>query len=436
MKYSIYNSVIQLDGSKCLLYNSLKDNFTLLNESTANRIKENDSATIKDIPIDTYNKLQKLGVIVDDHVDELQNLIQISDSICFDDSKFTLTINPTINCNFNCWYCYETHVKESKMNDAVLEQTKRLISNTIHNQKSLKAFQLSFFGGEPLLYFKSIVKPLMIHAQTACQENNIKFTCSFTTNGYLINDEMTEWFSKFDHIGFQITLDGNKEHHDTIRFPAKGVGSYETIFNNLKRLLRNNCHVLLRLNYTNKNIDTFHQIKEDLMDIGPKYLSNFTVNLQRVWQDASNGDIEVRVADLMKQLGAIGITVTDMSSSTIFEFCYADMKNQLLVNYNGDIFKCTARDFSKVKREGYLTQAGEVVWENDILNKRLTAKFKNKPCLECRILPLCGGGCSQQYLESAQRGESFCLYNYDENAKDKVILDRFYATFVANQPQK
>lgn len=111
--------------------------------------------------------------------------------------------------------------------------------------------------------------------------------------------------------------------------------------------------------------------------------------------------------------------------------CYGDKKNSLLLNYNGDVYKCTALNFYKTPRDGFLTDAGEIVWENDSLNIRMDAKFKNPPCLDCRILPICNGGCSQKALE--YKGKGYCILSFNEQKKDEAILERF-KRYIATHP--
>jgi uncharacterized protein len=98
-----------------------------------------------------------------------------------------------------------------------------------------------------------------------------------------------------------------------------------------------------------------------------------------------------------------------------------------VINYNGDVFKCTARDFTTKRRDGFIDENGELVWENDSLNKRMNAKFKNKPCLKCRLLPVCNGGCSQHAIENIdENGEAgeYCVHEFDESRKDQVVFDK------------
>jgi uncharacterized protein len=107
---------------------------------------------------------------------------------------------------------------------------------------------------------------------------------------------------------------------------------------------------------------------------------------------------------------------------TVRYSCYADRSNHATINYNGEVFKCTARDFTSASKEGDLDEDGNIIW-NERYTDRMTSKLKNKPCLECAILPICGGGCSQKAMESAN--EDYCVHFFDENRKKNIIRDRF-----------
>jgi uncharacterized protein len=75
----------------------------------------------------------------------------------------------------------------------------------------------------------------------------------------------------------------------------------------------------------------------------------------------------------------------------------------------------TAKDF--------LNDSGEIIW-GPKYEKRLNSKFKNKPCLECAILPMCGGGCTQQALEN--EGRDYCVNDFDENKKLQLVKNKFF----------
>ena len=81
----------------------------------------------------------------------------------------------------------------------------------------------------------------------------IRVNLHFTSNGFLLNNAMID-FLRDKNACFQITLDGGKDTHDSTRFTKNGLGSYDVIINNIKRLIKANLYVILRINYTSTNL--------------------------------------------------------------------------------------------------------------------------------------------------------------------------------------
>ena len=125
------------------------------------------------------------GFFVNTNLNELEEVKKLQLEIDNKDDFFDLFINPTMNCNFKCWYCYETHIKSSKMTKTTIQNVISFCNNIIYENKNLKRFYLSWFGGEPLLQYKDVVLPLLIELSSLFRKNNIKFNSGFTTNGLL-----------------------------------------------------------------------------------------------------------------------------------------------------------------------------------------------------------------------------------------------------------
>ena len=70
---------------------------------------------------------------------------------------------------------------------------------------------------------------------------------------------------------------------------------------------------------------------------------------------------------------------------------------------------------------GILQNNGKIDW-NSTFYERMDIKFKNKPCLECPIMPLCNGGCSQHALEN--KDKDYCIYDFDESQKKDIIIKK------------
>lgn len=194
-----------------LLYNSVSDKFIAIRH-------EVDLRDISVITPTIFSLLQENGMIVPSNLNEREKVIEIWNSNTLSSDSFTFIINPTLRCNFNCWYCYENHRNAPIMNNDILERTKALIGQTIERTNLIK---LSFFGGEPLLEFSRIVKPLIEYTENAVSKVNKDIQISFTTNGFLLTPSMIDFLSQHYVKFMQITLDGGKQTHNKTRI-SKG----------------------------------------------------------------------------------------------------------------------------------------------------------------------------------------------------------------------
>ena len=412
-----------------VIYNSFNQKAVFFDEETKlsleEALKSNLDILAKTQP-EFYDSLENEGFLVDSELDEVALLKAKVVSIDENEEVFLLTVNPTMSCNFKCNYCYESHVKGSKLGDAGVLKIKKLIAHQFANPK-LKKISVAFFGGEPLLYFNDSVKPLLEEIANHSQSSKIEVSISFTTNGYLINRSFIEYLKQKNlKPYFQITLDGPETDHNQVRFPGPNLGSYQKIVKNIKDLALNGFSISVRINYNAKSLSNCVAITEAFTDLPKNILKTFLIfDFHRVWQDVKDDDLGLTLKRVVQEFHAKGLLVNRIHSpDTVENSCYADKRNSAVVNYNGDLYKCTARDFKAGSREGVLDDSGGLIWENGSLERRMNAKFKNQNCLSCRIMPLCNGGCSQVALENI--GNNYCVYpgNADsrERQKDEVVV--------------
>ena len=204
MKESIFNSKIRLTDNLLAIYNALNDKTIFI---AKNRVDIDD---LSNSPALTLEQLKANGFVVEDSVDESRNYISYTRTVQNDTSAAHLIINPTINCNFSCWYCYEQHTK-SKMDEETINRVKRLVYRIMTEKKHL---QFSFFGGEPLLYYKQVMLPILEYAGHLSEETGGTFHVNMTTNGSLLTPGRIEELKNYNFNGAQITLDGYKATHD------------------------------------------------------------------------------------------------------------------------------------------------------------------------------------------------------------------------------
>lgn len=425
MKYSCYNSIIPLSEKSNLLYNSYSDSFIVFNAKLKDLIINN-FEKLKDVNGQLYQMLIDSKCYVENDINEFERLRYYCNEYIFDDSQFLVIINPTLACNFKCWYCYENHIPNSKMPNEIKDRIYQLFNNIVNENKNLKSFALAFFGGEPLLQYKSVVVPFINAHFDLCNKYNLSHGISFTSNGALIKESMINDFVKFGPTAFQITLDGDEDFHNKVRYSGKNKGSYKLIISNIKMLIKNDIKVRLRINYTKENIHSIKGIVDDIKDISKNMKDNLTIDFHRVWQDAKDG--EVRDLDEIRDIVNLFIDNDFMVKFNIMDeirnSCYADKKNTLVLNYNGDVYKCTAKDFTHENRDGYLDEKGNIIWEKS-QDYRRSLKLKNELCHNCRIAPLCGGGCTKYILEKEKKDQEYCVLKNSETLKDQIILDRF-----------
>lgn len=408
MKFSIYNSRVSVSEKTDVMFNAVTGISLFLPKNVR---YEN----IEKIPANAMQTLVDGGFVVEDDIDEYQMVRDLNSKAIEDDSCFRLTINPTLNCNFRCWYCYETHKASQRMAVDTIDRVKRLISNILVRYPRL---ELSFFGGEPLMEFGSVVKPLIEYTKIESEKNGIEYIVSFTTNGFLFTRSMVEYLATCNCGILQITLDGGRENHNKTRV-SRWINSFDTIVANVKMLLRYGLNVLLRINLTHENLNSAYEIPKYFEDLEEPLRQKLQIALQQVWQDSEKGDISDELWNLRSAFKKIGIFHAPKPSDYVTSICYADRIHSAVVNYNGDLYKCTAIDFDKEVRDGFLSADGDIVENGTRFSHRNEKRELKENCRQCRIMPLCNGGCSK----TVSREEiGYCVYDNDAAKKDKLII--------------
>jgi uncharacterized protein len=419
MKWSHYNIIYNNNDGNFILYNTKTDKIIALTQESKEILEKNISfiKNLKTIYPSLFLLLVNQQFLVQNHRREVKEILHDLSLIKKDICNYRITINPTLMCNMSCWYCYENKHDAGIMSFHTLTILQKHIAKTI-KKKELKSFLLSFFGGEPLLAYDQIVWPLISFAKERCLENDVDFRVHITTNGYLLSNQKIEQLKAVHKISFQITLDGDREHHNAVKFLNSGKNTYNMIISNIKLLLKSHIYVYVRLNYTNNNYSSFVNILDDFFDIeilNRKYLS---FSFHKVWQEKFYEE-SIKISRIIQVFENKGYNVA-INPHANKNVCYADKYNNIVVNYNGDIFSCTARNFSKETREGVLLNDGSLR-----LNSKYSDRKKNiynSVCKKCILFPICLGGCSQDRIE--QTNLKACLRKSVFELKDYLLKER------------
>ena len=106
MKQSKYNLFRKFDNSYYLI-NSLNSSFIELSEEEYEELSNMNNSDFTDIDYNLLCKMAERGMIITNNTNELSNLKKRYYDAQNKKDLLTVTIAPTLNCNFACPYCYE-----------------------------------------------------------------------------------------------------------------------------------------------------------------------------------------------------------------------------------------------------------------------------------------------------------------------------------------
>jgi uncharacterized protein len=137
----------------------------------------------------------------------------------------------TNQCNLKCPYCFVNQNVEKMPFNIALDATKFLIRNS----KDIGYTpNITFFGGEPLLEWDSVIVPLTKYIREEYKE---PFNLSITSNCILMTEDKLR-FMKENNIGLLFSIDGDKETQDINRPFHSGKGSFDMLIDKIPMILK------------------------------------------------------------------------------------------------------------------------------------------------------------------------------------------------------
>lgn len=428
MIWSRYNEFIHQQDDSFFLFNCrTKKWLRLVSELYDQLIKyHKEPDMIRELHPDLFSTLVDNDFIVTCNETETSKCISETANKLEATKVLKLTINPTLDCNLRCWYCYEGHLKGSVMQPSTIASICKYLNQTLEKH-SFEKLQLAFFGGEPLLRFDAVVKPLLIKANQICNRLNVELAVSVTTNGVCLTSRVREEIKKVTtNIGLQIPFDGDSRHHNCVKKFASGEGSYEIVKNNAKGAILDGFRVTIRCNFTKSNLHSFKNLIQDFEEFHSN--PNLRFSFHKVWQESEDDELKEGIKTLKKNVSSF------MFKSNLHSYfgdsvnpCYGDYAHNYVINYNGDVFKCTARDFHPQNRIGVLTESGEIAFNDKALQRVRTSYTAD--CYVCKRLPICPI-CSQIRSE-AHDGK--CPVNISQQEISENINQYFFDLYTQLQ---
>lgn len=429
----MFNNVIERDNN-FIIYNSYTGAIVILDAIAKYnylQLKSNSEYKFSELP-----RFLEQGIIVPFEQNEVNKVIFYEKQRLYSNNKlFSLTIAPTLKCNYNCFYCFE-HGSNCNDENLPIDYIIEFIKKKYYETKFEKLY-IKWFGGEPLLK-KDTILSLGEKVKEFCNNHHIYFYSSIITNGLFMTKSTVEELKYTCNLrGAQITLDGDWNEYCKAKQTNKQ--NYDNVINNIiNASLILEVHV--RFNVTKANIDSIDKVisKLKLLCKERGNEDNIKFDIARVRDYSSltgeqniKQDLIFNGFDTSCDFGEKYQTLKDTyySNKRIKvrrTYCMERTASFYTIGPNGDLFKCPhflGRHDKKIGNVVY----GESY--NTFSDEYINMPYPQK-CLKCSMFAVCLAGCPQQRITNINgdcsdcRDEilndvwSFCRSHLDFNHKE------------------
>ncbi len=429
-----YILMYRLNENETLVINSLNSALDVIDDKTKDKI-ENMQNGIKDINLEEdaelYNQLKNRGYLFENKQLEETTINKyrlIHEELIKRRLRNNFTICPTMGCNLRCIYCFETndnHVNFDVMTDSQLDGIFKCILQTLEtNKEKYEKIKndnpptISIFGGEPLLNQNyDIINRILEFADAN------KMYVNIITNGTNIigYKELFEKHSKILH--FQITIDGEKEIHDTRRIRADGKGTFDTICETIDVLLSLGIKVGIRINVDKANIKalrglesvikTYEWDKNPLLRVFAAPVLDFCGKGQNIMTSSEFLDTLIKERLYGCDEGFInGLVSATIGYLDVFfntrdgikpwkmDYCDATSGANLVFSPDGMITTCLSFAGKGKHLIGTFDENGINLDSEAVKMWNERSVFRIEKCRNCKYAFLCGGGCPVAAVET------------------------------------
>ena len=389
-KPSFYNIIFR-EGKTTFIFNTRLSSYLKINRP----LEENFSW--ESVPKALKPHFIEGGFVIPVNLTEL-SLLQLQNRIaCFDFTKLSLTIVPTMHCNMKCVYCFEKHRPEN-MTKSVSDSIISFVDAKV--KKGVKAVDVTFFGGEPLMNYKLLCE-LSEKIQEVCRKNGSQCWFSLISNGTLLTKEKSEELKKLGFSDVQITMDGPQSIHDKRRPYLKGGGTFDKIIKNVEEALPF-LSVSIRCNIDRFNVQNVKGLVDELAKRGiNKQVSIGFAPVHEFGGLCGSNELPCGSMFSSKEFSLIENELKDYALEKDFRVaiipsprscpCSATRAHSFVIEPNGNIQKCWA--FVGCEKEKIGSVFDGIEFTDNALKWLTCDPFKNEDCRICKILPICMGWC-------------------------------------------
>lgn len=347
---------------------------------------------------------------------------KFSDSEKVSSSKKVMNVTLVVTelCNLRCKYCYESHEYHKHGKTMTKQVGKDAIDFLLNNDKINGYFNLEekpavileFIGGEPLLEI-DLIDYLTDYFNTKAIELNhpwaFNYAINIGTNGTLYDTEKVKKYldKNGNSIHMSITIDGNKQLHDSCRVFSDGKGSYDIAEKAIKSEIKRADLKTTKLTIAPENINYLYDAFINCWNLGIQMIYANCV-FEDVW------DSEIHPAILYNQMKKIADYLIDnrlFNKFTSSLFTENDKTSDLDINYcggngsmlaigaDGTCYPCLRFMPHSMKTNKNILTVGNIY--DGLLNPKedktlcdlcsvTTRSQSPQKCLDCKISTGCG----------------------------------------------
>lgn len=418
MRVSRYTFFVELDNRR-FLYNTLSNALNEVDEELYNclkELKENHIGEGKNLDNDLEEALLKNKFLTKNDEDDFLIIKSVIQSIRAEKQGLILTIAPTMDCCFDCHYCFERTKSPIYMN----EDTMRGIARFVSSLENIKLAKITWFGGEPLMAVPQMEK---LYRKLKRGLKGVPFQSNIITSGFHLNEPNIKALQRLKVSQMQITLDGMKESHNKIKFTTGCDDAFSKVLDNidLATAIAPEIHIVIRTNLTKTNAHEYEALQNLVFErfgrknvaIAPAFVMDRD---ESGMADRGNLFTHSEYPHYILWLSNSGIDSPQVRypSRHITECA---IRNSLSMAFgpDGAVYKCWEHIgnpeyvIGKINKDGRLS-----IIDRTLLNRQMYGAdpLEDKQCRECPYLPICLGGCPIQRVQNKFYGahNNCCTY--------------------------
>ncbi len=416
-KFSRFNHIIPT-ATDVVIFNAFSTKMCIIPKHEYKKMEHMSLTKIETSNKPYFDKLRANGSIIDSSMNERDILRNRVESDKNNTSHLSFTIAPTMGCNFDCPYCFESKKARSDFS-TMSSQTQTHIYKLMKLHKP-KTFSVVWFGGEPLLALNTIMS-LSDTFISYSTKHNVSYSSTIITNGFLLSSDVAKQLVKAHINHIQITIDGDQTAHDRTRVLKNGKGSYKKILSNLEALSAFDFNVSLRINVDQHNKDSIYNLCEDLKNL--KLPNKLSIYPEHIHIDPSNHDQKANPLQSNDYYNKHLEILTTLKKYSFYSFqppklacstCSANHKYSYMIGPKGELYTCWEDFGDPAKVIGHLNSS--VIMNQSYIDQYMTFNPVDDPkCGSCTVMPLCMGGCAKERLIKNEPQCKDWKYNLSHN---------------------